>query len=325
MPENKGWIKLYRKLIDWEWYKDPKMVHLLIHLLLMANHEPHKWEGITVQRGQVVTGLSSLQKATGIPIQGLRTCLSRLENTGELTSKSTNRFRIITICNYSTYQVTDLEDNNQLTNKQKLLQLNSQYELIANLAENYSIVAFENLSKINKQINKQENVVSADQLRLYKKKISDANKQTNKQLTSKQQATNKQLTANKNVKNDKNDKNEKKKESNFLFEKFWQAYPNKKARAECLRVWNSPTGKFGQILDGQKPDEKLVDIMIEAINWQKQTDGWKKDKGKFIPHPTTWLNQGRWMDKPPELPKRKKLSEMGLDDDIQAEAKEVFG
>ncbi len=93
--------------------------------------------------------------------------------------------------------------------------------------------------------------------------------------------------------------------NSVLFERFWQAYPNKKARAECIRVWTSPTGKFGQILGGRKPDEKLVDEMLEAIEWQKSTDGWKKDKGRFIPYPATWLNQGRWQDKPVEEPKQK--------------------
>lgn len=118
-----GWIKLHRKLTEWEWYKEPKMVLLFVHLLLMANHEPKKWQGIDVQRGQVITGLDALNKATGISYQSLRTCLSRLENSGNLTSKSTNRFRIITLCNYETYQIADRESNKptnkQLTNKQQ--------------------------------------------------------------------------------------------------------------------------------------------------------------------------------------------------------------
>lgn len=112
-----GWIKLHRKLIEWEWYKDSKMVHLFIYLLLMANHQDGQWQGIPVKKGQFITGLDSLNKATGISIQSLRTCLSKLESTGELTSKSTNRFRILTLCNYTTYQLSDW-DTNKPTNKQ---------------------------------------------------------------------------------------------------------------------------------------------------------------------------------------------------------------
>ena len=34
--------------------------------------------------------------------------------------------------------------------------------------------------------------------------------------------------------------------------------------------------------------------MIEAINKFKKTEDWKKEDGKFIPYPATWLNGGRW-------------------------------
>ena len=132
-----GWIKLHRKLIKWEWYHDPNMVHLFIYLLLMANHEPQNWLGVPVKRGQVVTGLKSLNEATGLSTQTLRTCLSRLEKAGNLTSKSTNRFRIITLCNYNTYQISD-GDTNKPTNKQ----LTSQQQ-----ASNKPVTANKNVKK----------------------------------------------------------------------------------------------------------------------------------------------------------------------------------
>lgn len=218
-----GWIKLHRKLIDWEWYQEPKMVHLFIHLLLMANHEPGKWKGIEVQGGQVLTGLDSLNKATGISIQGLRTCLGRMEKSRELTNKSTNRFRLITLCNYSTYQIAENDINNQPTNRGKLIQLNTQYELTAKIAQNTSLVGMENLSKINKQINKQNKDVTPELLNTYREAISLINKEINKQLTSKQQATNKQLAANKNVKNDNNDNNVNNEKEIALFKDYWNS------------------------------------------------------------------------------------------------------
>jgi len=85
--------------------------------ILSANHEPNKWQGINVQRGQIITGLKSLSDSTGLSAQSLRTCLSRLERTGILTSQSTNRFRLITICKYSTYQSVEI-DTNKPANKQ---------------------------------------------------------------------------------------------------------------------------------------------------------------------------------------------------------------
>ena len=36
--------------------------------------------------------------------------------------------------------------------------------------------------------------------------------------------------------------------------------------------------------------------MIEKLVAYKETEQWQKDKGRFIPHPATWLNQERWQD-----------------------------
>ena len=46
---NDGFIKLHRKIIDWEWYDDINTKTLFIHILLMANFEDKKWHGETVK------------------------------------------------------------------------------------------------------------------------------------------------------------------------------------------------------------------------------------------------------------------------------------
>jgi hypothetical protein len=89
------------------------MVHLFIHLLLNANHEVGNWRGVEVKRGQILTGLNSLNKKTGISIRTLRTCLDRLEKTKEIDRKTTNRYSIITICNYESYQCSIIESDKQ--------------------------------------------------------------------------------------------------------------------------------------------------------------------------------------------------------------------
>ena len=99
-----GWIKLYRKFCEWEWYNISEMVHLYIHLLLNANQKDGEWRGILIKRGQILTGRKTLHEATKISEQTIRTCLDRLKNTKELTIKSTNKYSIITICNYEQYQ-----------------------------------------------------------------------------------------------------------------------------------------------------------------------------------------------------------------------------
>ena len=102
-----GWIKIHRSILKWEWYQDSKMVHLFIHLLFEANFDDRKWRGMEIKRGQLVTGRKALSAATGISQQSIRTCLARLEHTGEITRKSTNKYSIITINNYNKYQIKE--------------------------------------------------------------------------------------------------------------------------------------------------------------------------------------------------------------------------
>lgn len=117
-----GWIKLYRKFCEWEWFNISEMVHLFIYLLLNANREDGSWRGIIVKRGQIITGRNSLSENTGISSQSIRTCLNRLKSTNEITITSTNKYSIITITKYEDYQIKNLnsnqQTNQQLTNNQ---------------------------------------------------------------------------------------------------------------------------------------------------------------------------------------------------------------
>jgi len=128
---SEGWIKLHRKFEDWEWFNNSEMVHLFIYLLLNANHEDGKWRGIDIKRGQILTGLHTLNEHTKISIQKLRTCLSKLEKTGEINKQTTNKYSIITIINYDSYQGYQQTNNNQpnkqLTNNQQTTNNKQEY------------------------------------------------------------------------------------------------------------------------------------------------------------------------------------------------------
>lgn len=112
-----GFIIIHRKIRDWGWYKKSEMVHLFLHLLLLANHEPGEWQGHKINRGQLITGRHNLSKDTGISPQTIRTCLNKLKSTSEITIKSTNKFSIITILKYSDYQDKREKSTSKLTNK----------------------------------------------------------------------------------------------------------------------------------------------------------------------------------------------------------------
>jgi len=116
-----SWIKIHNKLLDWEWASCPETMALWIHILLRANYEDKRWQGITIPRGSFVTSVDNLASTTGLSAQQVRTSLKRLISTSEITSKSTNRFTIITVCKYDSYQL-----NEESINKQNNEPLNNQ-------------------------------------------------------------------------------------------------------------------------------------------------------------------------------------------------------
>lgn len=108
-----GWISLHRKFLSWEWFGKPEMVQLFIWLLLNANYADKKWQGQVVKRGQIMTTTPKIMEALHLSERQVRTCISRLKSTGEVTVKTTNRFTIITICNYDRYQGENFTSDGQ--------------------------------------------------------------------------------------------------------------------------------------------------------------------------------------------------------------------
>jgi hypothetical protein len=137
------WIKLYRKFSEWEWFNISEMVHLYIHLLLSANTKDGKWRGVDIKRGQLLTGLHSLNESTGISIQTIRTCLKRLKETGEINMQTNNQFRLITILKYDSYQ-----DDKRSTNKQPNKRSTSDQQATNNKQE-YKNIEYKNKNTIN--------------------------------------------------------------------------------------------------------------------------------------------------------------------------------
>lgn len=105
-----GSIKLFRQFRDWEWYQDVNVKSLFIELLLVAQFKDTKWQNIPINRGQLVISLARLSESTGLSVHQVRTALDKLESTGEIKKQVTNRFSLITICNYDKWQTNDGEE-----------------------------------------------------------------------------------------------------------------------------------------------------------------------------------------------------------------------
>lgn len=113
-----GWIKLYSKFKHWKWYQKQNTKALFIHCLLSANWRDGKFEDIEIKRGSFVTSYRKLSEELNLSIQNIRTSISHLKLTGELTFTKHSKFLIITINNYNEYQQTNTITNTQLTRYQ---------------------------------------------------------------------------------------------------------------------------------------------------------------------------------------------------------------
>lgn len=68
------------------------------------------------------------------------------------------------------------------------------------------------------------------------------------------------------------------------FDVFWKVYPKKVGKDAALKSWNKLKPNLAEVL--------------QALEWQIESEQWTKQNGQFIPNPATYLNQGRWQDEP---------------------------
>jgi len=69
------------------------------------------------------------------------------------------------------------------------------------------------------------------------------------------------------------------------FGSFWQEYPRKVAKQAALKAWEKTAAIRPPLAE-----------ILSALEVQKSSAQWTREGGRFIPHPATWLNQGRWDD-----------------------------
>ena len=92
-----------------------------------------------------------------------------------------------------------------------------------------------------------------------------------------------------------------------LFDLFWLSYPKKVSKQTALKAFKK-----------LKPTKELTDLIIASVNEHKNTNGWKKENGQFIPYPATFLNAHGWEDEltPKNIPKEKiEIKTVVLDDE----------
>ena len=74
---------------------------------------------------------------------------------------------------------------------------------------------------------------------------------------------------------------------NATFAEFWAAYPRKVGKHNAERAWAKLRPPLGEVLT--------------ALEVWRNSGDWRREGGRYIPHPATWLNRGGWEDEVPDV------------------------
>lgn len=99
----------------------PLWFSVWVHLLLLANHQEENtfiWNGKVEHqvKGQFITGRKKLAQLCGVSESLIERVLIYLESERQIEQQKTNKYRLITIVNWGTYQTSD---NKKTTKRQQ--------------------------------------------------------------------------------------------------------------------------------------------------------------------------------------------------------------
>ena len=112
-----SWIKLHRKMLDWEWMGDPYVAVFFVRLLLSVNAKEKKWQGRIIRRGQILTSFRKLAEETNWHPSTIRRVIHCLCETGEIKVESDKNGTLITVVNFGKYQPQSVSSNDTPTIK----------------------------------------------------------------------------------------------------------------------------------------------------------------------------------------------------------------
>ena len=124
---DEGYINLWRKSLKSIVFEKPELWKFWTWCLMKATWKPYKvllgLQAIDIQPGQFIFGRKKAVKdCKGVSEQQIRNFIKLLVKEGNITIKVTNKFSIITICNWESYQdnktVKNHQKNQQRTNKE---------------------------------------------------------------------------------------------------------------------------------------------------------------------------------------------------------------
>ena len=118
-----GWVKIYRRLLDSPIFTTDRGLRIWIWCLLSANHEGRDvyvgLQKVHVEPGQFVYSRKSASDVLKIPPSTTNSYLQLLKHSNHVDIKPTNKYSIVTILNWKSYQDSDSNLNSSLKTNEK--------------------------------------------------------------------------------------------------------------------------------------------------------------------------------------------------------------
>ena len=175
---DKGFIKLKRNILDWEWYQDNNTFRVMIHLLLKCNYATKNWQGHIIYPGELITSTKNLSKELDLSENIIRTALKKLKMTNYIITQSTNKFTKIKITQSSIYDEIPISRNQpiEVPNTNKKQPINKPVTTTNKV--NKEIESIKRKEMFKKQIFQFQNQYSNETLNNFYNYWTEENKQT---------------------------------------------------------------------------------------------------------------------------------------------------
>jgi len=151
---NRGYIKVWRKIIDAGWLKNHKLCAFWLWCLMEATHREYDQivgcQNIHLMPGEFIFGRKVASDELNMSERSIRTLLDFLRKSGNVTIKTTNKFSIVTIVNWNTYQkeenTNDQQNDQPLTSNRPTTDHKQEYKNIRTKEKKiYIPLPFENI------------------------------------------------------------------------------------------------------------------------------------------------------------------------------------
>lgn len=115
--EKKGYVKLYKKIEDWKYFRDPYVLQVFIFCLLHCEYVKDENNISKFRSGTFETSITEMATILGKGRPKIYECLKILKNDGAIDYQTKGKITTIRVLKYDKYQSNFLETFNEMCNQ----------------------------------------------------------------------------------------------------------------------------------------------------------------------------------------------------------------